>query len=369
MGQRSPKAADSLQQPKFTSALLVGALLFLVALAISALYELDRSRHEAQQRAAHEIDALARVFAEQTRRSLQTVDIMLRSLAEAHHDKRLPPLDSREMHLELAAQRDQFSDVAAVFVDDAQGARLNSSTSYPPPAGSVPGSALISALQKRSRDDVFVGESVRRLTTGSWVVPLARRLEGPGGRLDGVVGAFLDSSYFDNFYAAVHLEPGTSVSLLSGGGTLVAKFPTQDDQVGRPVAEYRDLRREDAASNPPSVLRDPGGAPDRIAVARRVPGFEMTIVVSRQLREVLAAWREQAFWVALRTGILALMVVALLVMVRRHLARGSTRRARNCASPRSAMRSPWPARTKGCGTGTWRPANFSSPSAPSSSAA
>jgi len=101
--------------------------------------------------------------------------------------------------------------------------RLNSSTAYPSPPASVSGEVLIRALQSRSRSDIFVGESVRGSQTGRWVVPLARRLEGPGGRIDGVVGALLDARYFDNFYAAVHLEPGTSVSLAGGGGTLVAR--------------------------------------------------------------------------------------------------------------------------------------------------
>src|SRR5258705_2113920 len=112
MGQQPPEALGPIQQPKFTPALVVAALLFVVALVASALYELNRSRDEAQERAAHEIDALARVFAEQTRRSLQTVDIMLRAIADAHRDGDVPPLDSRAMHEELASQRDQFSDVA-----------------------------------------------------------------------------------------------------------------------------------------------------------------------------------------------------------------------------------------------------------------
>jgi signal transduction histidine kinase len=327
MGQRPPGASGPTQQLRLTSTLFVVAFLFVMALALSALYELDRSRREAEQRAAHEIDALARVFAEQTRRSLQTVDIMLRALAEAHRDQTLPPLDSRQMHEELAAQRDQFSDVAAVFIDDSQGARLNSSTSFPPPTGSVEGRDLIRGLQTRSRDAAFVGQSVRWMTNGRWVVPLARRLEGPGGRLDGVVGALLDASYFDNFYAAVQLERGTSVALLGEGGRLVAKFPAQDEQVGQPVPQYLGPRRQDAPSDEPTILQDRRGVPDRIVVARQVPGFDMTVVVARQLRDVLAAWREQVFWVALRTGFLALLVVVLLVMVRRHVARVNAARA------------------------------------------
>jgi len=150
---------------------------------------------------------------------------------------------------------------------------------------------------------------------------LARRLEGPAGRFDGTVGALLDATYFDTFYAAVHLERGTSVALLHKGGALVARFPRQDAQVGRPVPEYRDLSQAEAASDPPSVLRGPSGGSKRIAVARAVPGFAMTVVVTRELREVLAPWREQALGVVLRTVILTLMVAALLAMVQRHLAR------------------------------------------------
>jgi signal transduction histidine kinase len=327
MGKRSPEASRPLQQLKVTPTLLVGALVFAAALVLSAVYEIDRSQREAQQRAAQEIDALARVFAEQTRRSLQTVDIMLRTVAEAHRDQTLPPLDSLEMHQELAAQRDQFSDVAAIFIVDSKGVRLSSSTSHPPPSGSVSGDDLIRTLRSRLGDGIFVGESVRWASTGRWVVPLARRLEGPGGRIDGAVGALLDSSYFDNFYAAVHLEPGTSVSLASGAGTLVARFPPQEARIGRPLPEFGALHGADIASSPPSLLDGPTGAPDRVAVARPVPGFEMTVVVTRQLRDVLAAWREQVFWVTLRTGILALMLVALLLMVRRHLDRVNGARA------------------------------------------
>jgi PAS domain S-box-containing protein len=327
MGSPSPEPPGLVRPLKLTSALFVSALLFMVALALGALYELDRSKREAQERAAHEIDALARVFAEQTRRSLQTVDIMLRSLAEAYRDRTLPPLDSRQMHEELAAQRDQFSDVGAVFITDANGERLNSSTAFPSPPGSVGGRRLMEALQARPLDQAFAGESVRRLGTGGWVLPLARRLEGPGGRLDGAVGALLDAAYFDNFYAAVQLERGTSVALLSEAGTLVATFPPHDRQIGQSVPEYRGLRR-DSASSPPVLLPGAtGAAADRIAVARPVPGFGMTMVVSRQVGAVLAPWREQAFGVVLRTSVLALMAVALLLMVRRYIARVNAARA------------------------------------------
>lgn len=327
MVQRIPDAPGSILQPKFRAPLFGATLLFVVALVLSALYELDRSKREALLRSAQEIDALARVLAEQTRRSLQTVDIMLRSVAGAHRRGTLPLLDSREMHDELAAQRDLFSDVTAVFVTDPLGERLNSSTAYPVRPGSVAGSALVHGLQTGPGDRAYVGDAVRWIQTGRWTVPLARRLESQGGHFDGVVGALLDANYFDNFYAAVHLERGTAVALLRNGGTLVAGFPRQDARVGQPVPEFRDLLRDGSTPQLPSVLRASAAASDRIAVASPVPGFAMTVVVTRELGEALAPWRQQVLWVLLRTGVLALMVAALLVTVRRYLARVSAARA------------------------------------------
>ena len=307
--------------------LLGAAALFVVALVLSALYELDRSKRETQSRSAQEIDALGRVLAEQTRRSLQTVDIMLRSVAGAHRNRTLPPLESRAMHDELAAQRDLFNDVTAVFVTDPLGERLNSSTAYPAQPGSVAGSALVQGLQAGPRDRPYVADAVRWLQTGRWTVPLARPLEDQDGRFAGVVAALLDASYFDNFYAAVHLERGTAVALLHNGGTLVAGFPRQDAQVGQRLPEFRDLLLDASASQRPSVLRASAGASDRIAVAWPVPGFAMSVVVTRELGEVLAPWRQQVLWVLLRTGVLLLMVAVLLATVRRYLARVSAARA------------------------------------------
>jgi hypothetical protein len=262
-----PDHADPLPPLKLTSALVVGAVLFIAALAVSANYEVDSSRMEAEQRAAREIDALARVFAEQARRSLQTVDVLLRAASLAYHDGILPPLDSRQMHEQLAAQRDQVPDVTALFITDAQGMRLNSSTSYPSARASVAGSTLIQGLQTRPPGEAYVGESVRGVSSGSWLVPLARRLEGRDGRMDGVIGALLDANYFDKFYAAVHLERGTSVALLGERDALVAQFPPDDEAVGVPVTAYQGFPRDDAASNPSTVVRGVESVIARIRVA------------------------------------------------------------------------------------------------------
>ena len=328
MGQQPLEALAPIRRPKFTSALVVAALLFVVALVASALYELNRSQREAQERAAHEIDSLARVFAEQTRRSLQTVDIMLRSVADAHHDGNLPPLDSRAMHDELAAQRDQFSDVTAVFVTDSQGERLNSSTAYPSPAGSVAGARLdpraangLARRRLRGRAGALAddrplgpaagsparrpGRALRRRGGGAARRELLRQLlcrSAPGARHLGRA-------------AARRRRPGVDVSAAGRAGR------TARTGVPRPAAEKTPLRTRRR------LLRDAAGGSDRIAVARPVPGFAMTVVVSRDLDEVLAAWREQVFWVALRTGILTLMMGALLIMVRRHVARVNAARA------------------------------------------
>ena len=85
---------------------IIGAsTLFIAAMVASAAHDLWTSRNEAERQAEQEIVVLARVIAEQTRRSLQAVDVTLREIADAHRANQLPALGSPEIDDYLELQR------------------------------------------------------------------------------------------------------------------------------------------------------------------------------------------------------------------------------------------------------------------------
>ena len=111
---------------------IIGAsALFVAAMIGSAAHDLWTSRREAERQAEQEIVVLARVLAEQTRRSLQTVDVMLREIAEAHRAEQSPPVGSPQLDDYLELQRSQEGNVSSVFLTDAEGRRMATSSDAP----------------------------------------------------------------------------------------------------------------------------------------------------------------------------------------------------------------------------------------------
>ena len=108
---------------------------------------------------------------------------------------------------------------------------------------------------------------------------------------------------------SILLEPGATVALIGQDGTLVAHHPRIDNGAAQPsFANW-------VADAAPRI------ADDRYGVAVAVPAHAVNVVVSRDLRSVLAAWRSQAIDIALRTLVLATLAATLLVMLQRRIIR------------------------------------------------
>ena len=117
--------------------IVVASGLFVAAMIASTAHDLWSSRREAQRQAEQEIGALARVLAEQTRRSLQAVDVMLREIADARRTS--TPRDGADQALRayLEHQRGDLGDVSSVFLAGMDGRLLASSDDVPAAPGSV----------------------------------------------------------------------------------------------------------------------------------------------------------------------------------------------------------------------------------------
>src|SRR6185436_571529 len=80
-----------------------GAVFIAAVVALSG-YDIYRSYNTAIADTARELDAHARVFAEQTARSLQAIDVVLRHLGEESRRGALGGLNDRQLHAYLREQ-------------------------------------------------------------------------------------------------------------------------------------------------------------------------------------------------------------------------------------------------------------------------
>jgi signal transduction histidine kinase/ActR/RegA family two-component response regulator len=316
--------------------LVVAGALFIAAMVASTAHDLFTSHRQAEVQQEQNMLVLARVLAEQTRRSLQTVDVMLAEIAYAHRAGLLPRPETTEMHDYLQRQARQLGDVSAVFMTAPDGRRVASSEAYPVEPTSFSDRPAFQSLRAGSARNA-AGRLVRPQGSPGWQLPLLHRLGGPDGRFDGVVGALLDTGYFDRFYADVHLGPGYVVALADDDGTLFARHPSRPDAVGQTVGhwEQRKAAQSDLAASHRFVsLLD---QTERLGAMQQVPGYALHVVVSRDTALVFADWREAALGSVARTGLLCAAAIGLLAVLLQQLKRLERARASLAASEQALL--------------------------------
>ncbi len=300
--------------------LAAGALALIAGMVASATYDAIRTYREVEQRAVASNVALARVLAEQARRSMQEVDLVLRQVADAYTKHELPPVGSKQLHDYLVFQKNQVSDVNAVLIIDAQGNRVATSTLHPPTPMSFRQRDFWQPLAQGTHHGTFLSSVSRSMIDSRWIMAFARRLEDKGGRFGGLVGATVNVEHFDRFYEEAGLEPGTVVTLLHDDGRLVARFPAEESARGVVFSELASFIKADRDERPARLVSPIDGV-ERFAALARVQGYPLTLVVTTDVGRELAPWREQTVGVAVRTTVLCLLALLLLALVRMQIRR------------------------------------------------
>ncbi len=297
--------------------------LLVAAFAAQGIHDMVRGYFGTLEETRHALESQSRVIAEQTARSLQALDTVLRHLVEQHRRGVLDRLDPASLHAYLNEQAVGLVQIDGLVLFDAKGQGVASSIVPPAEIHSV-NVAQMSVFQRLREDrdtELAVGTTFRSANTGRHVFPIGRRLEGPDGEFLGVAGAGGLVDYFQRFYRDAYPEAGIRIALLHRDTTLLARHPPADAALGRKVPLVEELM---AAAEAGEIMKrhpSPLDGIDRFGATRLVPGYPLVIVVTRDAASVFAGWRQQAVGSVLRTLGLGALAVALIVTVMRQLSR------------------------------------------------
>jgi PAS domain S-box-containing protein len=303
--------------------------LFIVVIASLAGYDIVRSYRETVEATQHELETESRVIAEQTARSLQAVDVVLRHLVAQLQTGTLVNATPDELHLYLKEQAVGLVQADGVVVFNADGTLR--AVWQVPPARMPPLDVSNGLPFMRLRDDPDAGlrieNALKSPGTGGWVFPIGRRIAARDGRFAGSVGAPGRVDYFQRFYGDAYPNPSTRIALLHRDGTLLARHPPRDASLGRRFPALEALLP--VPGGPPVASRgiSPVDGVDRLAAIRLVPDYPLVVVVTREASTALAAWRSQAIGSALRTLALSALATLLMALLWRQLARLNAARA------------------------------------------
>jgi PAS domain S-box-containing protein len=291
---------------------LVGGMLIVATLVAAALIVWER-RQQVILSTERELANLSVALAEQTARSLQAVDLVLREtqsrVSAAGIDtpeqfKRL--MASDDIHRFLADRLATLPQADGIALLDAGGVMINGGRTWPVPPR-LDFSDRDHFRHFRDNDDpgVFVGAPVRNRLRDAWNFFLARGIRGPHGEFLGVVGSSINLRYFEEFYRAISLQDGGSASIIQSDGTLLVRYPHLEEMIGQKLSLQSGWYSVAAHGG---IYHSPGYVDGvaRIISVRALRDYPLTISVAASQDAVLADWRHFALIVA--TGAVCIVV-------------------------------------------------------------
>jgi PAS domain S-box-containing protein len=304
--------------------------LFIVAISALAAYDIYRNYDAAAAETARELDTQARVLAEQTARSLQAIDLVLRHVAEQRRQGPLGAQHKGDLHAYLKDQAVGVVQSEGLLLFDAAGKLMGSSqvATIPDPPPDVSNDPLYPVM-KHGGSELAVGAARRGvLLTERWVMPIARRLTTASGQFVGAVVAGGRIDYFQKFYNDIKPDAGTTITLMHRNGSLVARHPPLPAAMGQhfPLVETMLALRQANPSGPVRTISPVDGV-DRFGAIALVPEHPLAVIVTRDADVAMATWRQQSIGTIARTLALGVLAALLLAMLRRQFLRLDKTRA------------------------------------------
>ena len=273
-------------------------------------------------------DNLAIVLAEQTSRSVQAVDIVLREIQEriavlgvATPEAFQVVLRTEELHKFLRSRADRLPQVNNFALVGADGVRVNYSTGWPAPAGDMSDREYTRHFATQDDPDLFVSEPVVSRATGVWTLYLVRRVNGPGGAFLGMVLGSVPLTALSEPYRSIKLPRSESFLLLRRDGTLVVRHPNFSNRIGMKLAAnpawYALVAQGGGHYEPVSSL----DGTKRLVAVRPLRDYPLVVNVGLSKAAALAHWWHEAKLIAFGTVCAAVCVLLLLRALGRQLLR------------------------------------------------
>ena len=305
---------------------ICGAVL-ISAIAIGTVVMVGNFRERALHSSERELDNTVLLLARHFDQQLEDFEVIQRDLFTQTRNAGIASPDifrgqmsTLEMHEALRAKVSGHSDVAGVNVFDSEGVLINSSETWPVPDMKISDRAFFKAFKSGSAVTPVLVELVKSRFSNEWVTVISRRIAGPKGEFLGLVTRAISPASLEKYFATMALGEGAAISMYHHDGTLLARYPHIEAMIGRNFAagpvHQQILSRSDHGT---IRLISPVDGMDRLASARALTDFPISIIATTTVAAALADWREQTGFLIAVAGLSVLVIAAILFLVVRKL--------------------------------------------------
>ena len=317
MLSRLRSLAPRLPRPTARQSVLAASLWIGVSLAVALAWYAVTSRQAAIDDVVREMRNDALLLAEDQDRLLLAVDVVQHGLIEHMRETGVdsPATLARLMASQPVQQnlQDRIAGlpyISALLLFDGHGRLVNASRSWPPPPVTGEDRDFIRDNMPAGVPQPFVSMPSQGTIVGRWEIYLSRRFEAADGRLLGFVVSTIEINYFEQFYARLPLTGGGAYALYRRDGTLIARYPHADAQIGKIFVDTPNFRHLLAALDD-GVVHQPGrfDGLDRLIVPHTMAHFPLIVAVSDTMGSITRAWR-QDLRILVATAVLLELAIA-----------------------------------------------------------
>jgi PAS domain S-box-containing protein len=284
---------------------LSGLVLIALTILAAAAAIWDR-REEAIAHSRQEMSRLSLLLAQQTARSIQTVDLVLqetqaRVLAAGidSSDELKRQMGTEALHQFFAQRLQSIPQSSGLGLVGADGVMVNDAKQWPAPPLNLRDRDYYAHFRDHDDKGVFISAPAINRIGHRWSFFLSRRIDGPNGQFLGIAVGLIDIGYLEQFYGAVTTGEGDAIALYRGDGTLLAQQPPLGENIGSKLPAGS--LWYPAVANGGATYRTPGlasGSP-RIVSARPLQEYPLVVNAGVAEKAALAGWRREATFIGL----------------------------------------------------------------------
>jgi signal transduction histidine kinase len=283
---------------------LVCALLVIVGLVTGGVV-IWQLRQAALANSERELTNLGVVLAEQTSRTIQSVDLVLREVQSrtAALGIRTPEQFRAEMadataHEFLLSRLRNLPQADAIALVAANGKLLDWTRDEVVPSTNFSDRDYFRYFSTNNDTSTFISEPAHGRFTDKWLMFVARRVNGPDGVFLGVITGLIDTRYLEDFYQTISMVPGELVTVLRRDGVVITGSPDIANRRGKHMPArslwYARVAEGGGSYDSPGYLID---VPQIITV-HPLRDYPLVVDVNVSVQAALHAWYQQATLIA-----------------------------------------------------------------------
>jgi diguanylate cyclase (GGDEF)-like protein len=294
-----------------------GASLLLIA-SIAMTLVVVQLRGDALEEARRNIANLAFILGEQTARSAQSIDLILRDLQDTIRATQGDSTVSLEsvvsgdpFQLELKEKIARFPQADVFGIVDSTG-HLVSASRKSSIGMNFSARDYFQYLNANNDPNLFISVPTKNVLTGTWTIYFARRISSPEGKFLGVVVCGIPIRYFEDIYRSIDLPRKESFLLARRDGTVLVRHPDTTQRIGQVIPVTSPWYKIVASGG--GYYESPGYFDEtpRMVAVRPLADFPLVVDAAVDEWEVLGAWRWWAFYTA--TGTILILAYAIFLM-------------------------------------------------------